>query len=78
MRVTLLMLTVTCGLLERLEPLLGGLEAVDAGGQVGEVEVPGAVGHGLARQAGVLVGDDDGGAGTSAPVESLTSPTIDP
>ena len=52
-------------LLERSEPLLRGLQAVGAGGQVDQVEVPDAVGHRLAFESGVVVGDEHRGAGHS-------------
>ena len=50
------------GLLERLESLLAGFEAVDAGRQVAEIEMAGLVGECLTRLIRVLVGHHDGGA----------------
>ena len=51
------------GLLERLESLLAGFEAVDAGREVADIEMAGLIREGLAFLIRVLVGDHDGGAG---------------
>ena len=50
------------GLLERLEALLSGFEAVDAGRQIGEVVSAPFVGHCLANETSALIGGDHRGA----------------